>query len=66
MRRPRLVPDDTKIPFFRYRWIAFAWSLFVLVGTIILVADQRPQSRHRLQGRRAARGAHARARPTSP
>ena len=32
MRRPRLVPDNTKIPFFRYRWIAFAWSLFVLVG----------------------------------
>ena len=38
MRRPRLVPDDTKIPFFRYRWIAFGWSLFVLVATIILVA----------------------------
>lgn len=38
MRRPRLVPDNTKIPFFRYRWIAFGWSLFVLVGTIILVA----------------------------
>jgi preprotein translocase subunit SecF len=38
MRRPRLVPDGTKIPFFRYRWIAFAWSLFVLVATIILVA----------------------------
>jgi len=37
MRRPRLVPDGTKIPFFRYRWIAFAWSLFVLVATIILV-----------------------------
>ena len=38
MRRPRLVPDNTKIPFFRYRWIAFAWSLIVLVGTIVLVA----------------------------
>lgn len=38
MRRPRLVPDNTKIPFFAYRWIAFAWSLFVLVGTIVLVA----------------------------
>jgi preprotein translocase SecF subunit len=38
MRRLRLVPDDTKIPFFRYRWIAFAWSLFVLVATIALVA----------------------------
>lgn len=38
MRRPRLVPDNTKIPFFRYRWIAFGWSLFVLVGTIALVA----------------------------
>ena len=37
MRRPRLVPDNTKIPFFRYRWIAFAWSVFVLVGTIALV-----------------------------
>ena len=38
MRRPRLVPDGTKIPFFRYRWIAFGWSLFVLVATILLVA----------------------------
>jgi preprotein translocase SecF subunit len=38
MRRPRLVPDNTKVPFFRFRWIAFGWSLFVLVGTIILVA----------------------------
>jgi preprotein translocase SecF subunit len=38
MRRPRLVPDNTKIPFFRYRWIAFVWSLFVLVATIGLVA----------------------------
>lgn len=38
MRRLRLVPDNTKIPFFRYRWIAFAWSLFVLVATIIMVA----------------------------
>lgn len=37
MRRPRLVPDNTKIPFFRYRWIAFGWSLFVLVGTIAIV-----------------------------
>ena len=38
MRRPRLVPDGTKIPFFRYRWIAFGWSLFVLVATILLVS----------------------------
>ncbi|MFO1039402.1 MAG: protein translocase subunit SecF [Geminicoccaceae bacterium] len=39
MRHPlRLVPDNTKIPFFRYRWYAFAWSIFVLVATIILVA----------------------------
>ena len=38
MRRPRLVPDGTNIPFFRYRWIAFGWSLFVLVATILLVA----------------------------
>jgi preprotein translocase subunit SecF len=38
MRRPRLVPDNTKIPFFRYRWIAFIWSLIVLLGTIVLVA----------------------------
>ena len=38
MRRPRLVPDNTKIPFFRYRWIAFVWSLVVLVATIFLVA----------------------------
>ena len=66
MRRPRLVPDNTKIPFFRYRWIAFAWSVLVLVGTIALVGDLGPQSRHRLQGRRAARGPHPGARPTSP
>jgi preprotein translocase subunit SecF len=38
MRRPRLVPDNTRIPFFRYRWIAFAWSLIVLVGAAALVA----------------------------
>jgi preprotein translocase SecF subunit len=38
MRKPRLVPDNTKIPFFRYRWVAFGWSLFVLVATVILVA----------------------------
>ncbi len=38
MRRLRLVPDNTQIPFFRYRWIAFVWSLVVLVGTIVLVA----------------------------
>lgn len=38
MRRLRLVPDNTKIPFFRYRWIAIGWSLFVLVATIIMVA----------------------------
>ena len=37
MRRPRLVPDGTRIPFFRYRWIAFAWSLFVLVATLALI-----------------------------
>ena len=38
MRRFRLVPDDTHIPFFRYRWIAFAWSGFVLFLSVILVA----------------------------
>lgn len=38
MRRLRLVPDGTRIPFFRYRNIAFAWSLIVLVGTAILIA----------------------------
>jgi preprotein translocase SecF subunit len=38
MRHPRLVPDNTKIPFFRYRWIAFVWSLVVLVATIVMVA----------------------------
>jgi preprotein translocase SecF subunit len=37
MRPLRLVPDNTRIPFFRYRWIAFGWSLFVLVATILLV-----------------------------
>lgn len=38
MRRLRLVPDDTKVPFFRYRWIAFGWSLFVLVGAVVMIA----------------------------
>ncbi|MCS6879385.1 MAG: protein translocase subunit SecF [Geminicoccaceae bacterium] len=38
MRRLRLVPDDTKIPFFRYRWIAFVWSFVVLLATVVLVA----------------------------
>jgi preprotein translocase subunit SecF len=38
MRRLRLVPDGTRIPFFRYRNIAFAWSLIVLLGTAVLIA----------------------------
>jgi preprotein translocase SecF subunit len=38
MRRPRLVPDGTRIPFFQYRWIAFVWSLVVLVVTVVMVA----------------------------
>jgi preprotein translocase subunit SecF len=38
MRRIRLVPDDTRLPFFRYRWIAFAWSFFVLGATVLMVA----------------------------
>ena len=37
MRHLRLVPDNTKIPFFRYRWIAFVWSLFVLAATVLLI-----------------------------
>jgi preprotein translocase subunit SecF len=37
MRRLRLVRDDTRIPFFRYRWIAFAWSAIVLLATVALV-----------------------------
>ena len=37
MARLRLVPDGTRIGFFRYRNIAFAWSLFVLLATIALV-----------------------------
>lgn len=40
MRTLRLVPDNTRIPFFRYRWIAFVWSLIVLVGSIGLVATK--------------------------
>jgi preprotein translocase SecF subunit len=40
MRTLRLVPDNTRIPFFRYRWIAFVWSLVVLVGAIGLVATK--------------------------
>ena len=35
MRRIRLVPDDTRVPFFRYRWIAFVWSFIVLLGAIV-------------------------------
>lgn len=38
MKRPRLVPDGTRIPFFRYRWIAFVWSLVVLALTVLLIA----------------------------
>ena len=40
MQRFRLVPDDTHIPFFRYRWIAIWWSVIVLVATVVLVAWQ--------------------------
>ena len=35
--RLRLVPDGTRIPFFRYRWIAFSWSLLVLLATAVMV-----------------------------
>jgi preprotein translocase subunit SecF len=35
MRRIRLVPDGTRIPFFRYRWIAFVWSAVVLLLAIV-------------------------------
>ncbi len=38
MWRPRLVPDGTRIPFFRYRWIAFVWSFVVLALTAGLIA----------------------------
>jgi preprotein translocase subunit SecF len=38
MRRLRLLPDGTHIPFFRYRWFAYAWSAFLLVGTVVLLA----------------------------
>jgi preprotein translocase SecF subunit len=40
MQRLRLIPDDTRIPFFRYRWIAFVWSLVVLGLTVALIAVQ--------------------------
>lgn len=38
MRRLRIVPDGTHIPFFHYRWIAYGWSLFLLLGTVVLLA----------------------------
>lgn len=38
MRRLRLVPDGTRIPFFRYRHIAFVWSAIVLLATVVLIA----------------------------
>ena len=38
MRRLRLVPDDTRIPFFRYRWVAFAWSGIVLLLAVALIS----------------------------
>jgi preprotein translocase SecF subunit len=38
MRNLRLVPDKTRVPFFRYRWVAFAWSLLVLLVTVVWVA----------------------------
>lgn len=37
MRRIRLIPDNTHIPFFRYRWVAFIWSAVVLVAAIVMV-----------------------------
>lgn len=40
MRRLRLVPDGTRIPFFRYRNIAFAWSAIVLLATVVLIATK--------------------------
>jgi preprotein translocase subunit SecF len=38
MRSLRLIRDNTTIPFFRYRWIAFAWSGIVLLATVLLIA----------------------------
>jgi preprotein translocase SecF subunit len=36
--RIRLIRDGTRIPFFRYRWIAFIWSFIVLVAAAVMVA----------------------------
>jgi preprotein translocase subunit SecF len=37
MRRFRLIPDDTRIPFVRYRYLAYAFSGALVVLTLILL-----------------------------
>jgi len=38
MRKLKLIPDDTHIPFIRYRTIAFGCSIFAVLASIALVA----------------------------
>ncbi len=37
MRPLKLVPDDTNVPFLSYRWWALGVSIFLMVGSIVLV-----------------------------
>ena len=37
MRSFRIIPDDTRIPFVRYRYVAYAFSGFLVLLTLILV-----------------------------
>jgi preprotein translocase subunit SecF len=40
MRPLKLVPDNTNIRFLRWRWVAFAISILLLVGSIAIVATK--------------------------
>ena len=53
----RIVPDDTKFDFMRFRRISFPISALLSIVAIVLFFHPWPQSRHRFQRRHADGGA---------
>ncbi len=57
MKLLRIIPDGTKFRFVRFRKVSFPFSAILLAHHRHLVPHDRPQLRHRLQGRHAYRAA---------
>ena len=57
MRLLRIVPDDTKFDFMRFRRISFPMSALLSILAIVLLFLPRPEFRHRLRRRHADGGA---------